>query len=65
MLASQVGLVLFFVVKAYNRMRARADETPAGPTELEILADIRDELRRRPLGQSESLAPSSDQSAAR
>lgn len=43
-----VALVLFLIVKAYNRMRDKAEETSAGPTEIEILADIRDELRRRP-----------------
>ncbi len=43
-----VALALFLIVKAYNRMRAKAEETSAGPTELDILSDIRDELRRRP-----------------
>ena len=31
-----------------NRMIKRGEETPAGPTETELLAEIRDELRRRP-----------------
>ena len=42
------ALVLFFIVKAYNRMREKAEETPAGPTDIQILTEIRDELRRRP-----------------
>ena len=40
-----VALVLFFVVKAYNRMRKPADA--AAPTEVELLTEIRDALRAR------------------
>ncbi|MGD9703291.1 MAG: MscL family protein [Acidimicrobiia bacterium] len=40
-----VGLVLFFIVKAYNKMRKPAGV--AGPTEIELLTDIRDSLRSR------------------
>jgi large conductance mechanosensitive channel len=43
-----VGLVLFVALRAYNKMRKPADEAPAGPTEVELLAQIRDELRARP-----------------
>ena len=42
-----VGLVLFIVVKAYNRMRRPVDAGPAGPTEIELLTEIRDALRGR------------------
>jgi large conductance mechanosensitive channel len=42
-----VGLVLFFVVKAYNKIRKPADDAPAGPTEIELLTEIRDSLRAR------------------
>ena len=38
--------VLFLVVKAYNRAFPK-DEPEAGPTEVQLLAEIRDELRRR------------------
>jgi large conductance mechanosensitive channel len=42
------GLVLFLIVKAYNKMKkAKQDEEPAGPTEAELLAEIRDLLRNR------------------
>ncbi|HEY4330958.1 MAG TPA: large conductance mechanosensitive channel protein MscL [Ilumatobacteraceae bacterium] len=45
------GLVLFAIVKAYNRMkRKQAEEVavePAGPTEIELLAEIRDALKAR------------------
>ncbi|MEY2401146.1 MAG: large conductance mechanosensitive channel [Ilumatobacteraceae bacterium] len=41
-----VGLVLFLVLKAYNKFR-RVDAGPAAPTEVELLTQIRDELRAR------------------
>ena len=40
-----VAFFLFLVVKAYNKMKDEAEETPAGPTEIALLAEIRDELR--------------------
>jgi large conductance mechanosensitive channel len=43
-----VGLVLFFVLKAYNKMRKPVeDHGSAGPTEVELLTEIRDSLRAR------------------
>lgn len=45
-----VGLVLFLCVKAYNRMRKPkevAPPPPAGPSEVELLTEIRDSLRNR------------------
>ncbi len=41
-----VALVLFFIVKAYNHWKKDEEET-AGPTEVELLTEIRDELRSR------------------
>jgi large conductance mechanosensitive channel len=38
------AFVLFLVVRAYNRAFPREDEE-AGPTEIELLTDIRNELR--------------------
>ena len=43
-----VGAALFLVVKAVNRVREPA-LPPAEETDHELLAQIRDELRRRPL----------------
>ncbi|HZY09433.1 MAG TPA: MscL family protein, partial [Ilumatobacteraceae bacterium] len=40
-----VGFVLFLIVKAYNRMRG--PEPDAGPDEIALLTEIRDELRAR------------------
>jgi large conductance mechanosensitive channel len=42
-----VGLVLFFVLKAYNKIRKPVEDAPAGPTEVELLTEIRDSLRAR------------------
>ena len=42
-----VAIVLFFLVKAMNRMKRPAEETLAGPTEIELLTEIRDSLRAR------------------
>ncbi len=41
-----VGIVLFFIVKAYNKFRNPTNEPP-GPTEVDLLTEIRDELRTR------------------
>ena len=40
-----IAAVLFVIVKAYNRLRNNVEETPEGPTDVELLAEIRDELR--------------------
>lgn len=39
-----VAFVLFLILKAYNKMRPPAE---AGPTEVELLTEIRDALRNR------------------
>jgi large conductance mechanosensitive channel len=39
-----IAFVLFLLVKAYDRMSKK--EEAAGPTEVELLTQIRDELRR-------------------
>jgi large conductance mechanosensitive channel len=40
-----VAFILFLVVKAYNRFKK--EEEAAGPTEVELLTQIRDELADR------------------
>ena len=40
-----VGLVLFVIVKAYNKMRG--PQPDSGPGEIALLTEIRDELRAR------------------
>ena len=39
--------IIFLIVKAANRMNPPAEAAPAGPSDVELLAEIRDELRRR------------------
>ena len=41
-----VAFVLFLIIKAYNRAFPKEEEA-AGPTEVELLSQIRDELHRR------------------
>lgn len=43
-----VGLVLFAIIKAYNKMKAKqAADAPAGPSEVDLLTEIRDALKAR------------------
>lgn len=45
-----VGFVLFLIVKAYAKVRAKKVEAPAppaGPSEVDLLMEIRDELRKK------------------
>jgi large conductance mechanosensitive channel len=42
-----VGLVLFLIVKAYNKTKAPAETpAPAGPSEIDLLTEIRDALKK-------------------
>ncbi|SFR37111.1 large conductance mechanosensitive channel [Robiginitalea myxolifaciens] len=44
-----VGFVLFMIVKSYNKVRTKeepAPEAPKGPTQEELLAEIRDLLKK-------------------
>ncbi|WP_273568475.1 large conductance mechanosensitive channel protein MscL [Maribacter halichondriae] len=42
-----VGFVMFLIVKAYNKTKAPVEEAPpAGPTAEELLAEIRDALKK-------------------
>jgi large conductance mechanosensitive channel len=42
-----IAFVCFLVVKAYNTMQKQQEETDTGPTEIELLTEIRDSLRSR------------------
>ncbi len=47
-----IAFIVFLVVKAYNRMNAPEPAAPApdpGPSEKDILMQIRDQLAKRPL----------------
>lgn len=42
-----VGWVMFMIVKAYNKVKKPAEEAaPAGPTEIDLLKEIRDSLKK-------------------
>ena len=43
-----LAYIIFLIVKAANRASPPAEEAPAGPSQAELLAEIRDELRKRP-----------------
>ena len=43
-----LAFAIFLIVRYANRMVKRGEEAPAGPTETELLTEIRDELKRRP-----------------
>ena len=43
-----LAFIIFLLVRSANRMAKRAEEAPAGPSEVELLSEIRDELRKRP-----------------
>ena len=42
-----LAFVIFLLVRAANRLIAKKDEAPAGPSEIDLLTEIRDELRKR------------------
>jgi large conductance mechanosensitive channel len=40
------GFVLFMIVKAYNKVNPKAPDAPAGPSEVDLLTEIRDALKK-------------------
>jgi large conductance mechanosensitive channel len=42
-----LAFVVFLIVRYANKMMKRGEDVPAGPSEVELLAEIRDELKRR------------------
>ena len=41
-----LAFIIFQLVRTANRLSPKPDEAPAGPSEVELLRDIRDELRK-------------------
>ncbi len=41
-----VGFVMFLMVKAYNKTKKPVEEAPAGPTDIDLLTEIRDALKK-------------------
>jgi large conductance mechanosensitive channel len=42
-----LAFVIFLLVRSANKMIRKAEEAPAGPSEVDLLREIRDELRKR------------------
>ena len=42
-----LAFIIFLLIRSANRMMRRGPDAPAGPSEVELLAEIRDELRKR------------------
>jgi large conductance mechanosensitive channel len=42
-----VAFILFLLIKAYNKWKGTGDDDDAGPSEIELLTEIRDALRNR------------------
>jgi large conductance mechanosensitive channel len=42
-----VAFILFLLIKAYNKWKGTGDDDDAGPSEIELLTEIRDSLRNR------------------
>jgi large conductance mechanosensitive channel len=42
-----LAFIIFLLVRWATKMMRRREEAPGGPTEIELLSEIRDELRRR------------------
>ena len=42
-----LAFVIFLIVRQANKMRKAADDAPAGPSEVDLLTEIRDELKKR------------------
>lgn len=41
-----MAFALFFVIKGMNRLKKKEEALPAGPTELDVLKEIRDSLKK-------------------
>ena len=42
-----LAFIIFLLVRTANKMMRKPEEAPAGPTEVDLLTQIRDELKRR------------------
>lgn len=42
-----LAFIIFLLVRYASRIMKRGEEEPAGPTEIELLTEIRDQLRKR------------------
>ena len=40
------GFVMFMIVRSYNKLKPKVEEAPAGPSQEDLLAEIRDLLKK-------------------
>ncbi len=43
-----IGFVIFLLVRQANKLIQKQEDKPTGPSEVDLLTEIRDELKRRP-----------------
>ena len=43
-----LAFIIFLMIKAANKAMRKGPDAPGGPSEVELLTEIRDELRKRP-----------------
>lgn len=43
-----LAFIIFLIIRAANKMIAKQEAAPSGPTEVQLLAEIRDSLKARP-----------------
>lgn len=41
-----IGFVMFLIVKAYNKTKKPVEAAPAGPSDIDLLTEIRDALKK-------------------
>lgn len=41
-----IGFVMFMMIKGYNKMKKKEEEAPAGPSQEDLLGEIRDLLKK-------------------
>ncbi|MCL4107213.1 UNVERIFIED_CONTAM: hypothetical protein GTU68_033028 [Idotea baltica] len=42
-----VGFIMFLMVRSYNKMKPKPEAAPAGPSEVDLLIEIRDALKKQ------------------
>jgi large conductance mechanosensitive channel len=42
-----LAFIIFLLVRSANKAMRRSEDAPAGPTEVDLLTEIRDELKKR------------------
>lgn len=41
-----IGFVMFLIVRAYNKTKKPVDDAPTGPSDIDLLTEIRDALKK-------------------